>query len=928
MVTKGLLLAVDANSLLHRAYHAYPLTLTTTDNQPVNAVFGFASMLLDALLFYKPEYVFCAFDTNKPTFRHTAYTEYKANRPKTDSELVLQLPYVYEVLKALNIPVFAVSGYEADDILGTVCAKLSTERFHGISQSYVLTGDRDLFQLVNEHVQVVMPKGSFRNLELYNEENVLTRMGVSPAHITDLKGLMGDASDNIPGVKGIGPKTASELLTKYHSLEEIYEHLEDIQKDNKRVAQLLTDGQKSAVMSKELATIAKDTPVTFTAEDAETKVFDAREVMRLFSRFQFKSLFPRLNRLISVTGNEPVPFEEEKAPVELEEIDTSKLGELVASNIMQESFLGKSLSERVAFFNSLQLKDTPVLAIYHNERVYYTQFKPKETIVEGISLYFFGSYPFFANTASNSEENVTAAEFSKVLDIELLSYALHTGRDDYTLQVDLLQSGAGTLSDELDKAPEKVMQLALRRILVELEQAQKYVPLERITDLWKTLKNDVSGEQIPVKIARYEDLPATFGVSLMHHRGISINKEYIVTVAASFREKILKIEKDIVDLVGFEFNVRSTKQLANVLFGNLGLPNAKKTKTGFSTDDEVLQGLLGTHPVIEKILEHRQLAKLVSTYMEPYLEIKEVKSSQSEQSSMQQSLFDIAAPVVESVPHDTRIHSTFAVTGTSSGRLSSTNPNLQNLPVKTEIGKVIRQFFVPEKGKKLLSIDYSQIDLRVLAHISGDKSLIEAFQQGQDIHRSTAAKIFHVPFAEVSDKQRRFAKSINFGLIYGMSSYGLSKSIGVEVSEAAKFIADYFEHFPQVKQYMVDTIEFAREHGYVLSLLGRRRFTPGITTNNKMRAQASEREAINMPIQGGADDIMRLALGQVSQLPEILSGQVKLVLQIHDEFVFELLDDSEFIENVIRKIDNIMMSVVKLKVPLLVDSAVGDTLDM
>lgn len=954
MLTKGLLLAVDANSLLHRAYHAYPLSLTTTDGQPLNAVYGFTSMFLDALQQYKPEYVFCAFDTKKPTFRHISYAGYKANRPQTDSELIGQIPFVYEVLKALNIPVFDIEGYEADDILGTVCSKMSEERFWPITQTYVLTGDRDLFQLVNERVQVIMPKGSFRNLEQFTEEKVYASMGVTPEHVPDLKGLMGDSSDNIPGVKGIGPKTATELLNKYKTIEEIYDHLGDVQQDNKRVAQLLVDGHESAVMSKELATIAIDAPVTFSPEAAETKTFNPTEVSAIFSRLQFKTLFPRLNRLLTLTGNSLTQNNLEqlsmKSPNKEDVVEKSQeFGDSTKAVHTEISLLGLDFSERIARLFTEPEEGKWRLCIYCNEVLYVSEFaRKKKEVVKQLNIISFGLFDMLANAPSVTEQAVLdESKLKKLLDIELLSYLLHTGRSDYSLQQDLLQAGMGTIAEELKNNRSKVVELALYRMATEFDNAQKYVPLPRVLEIWdRTLDVADWGSLIPYVIAISEDLPAAIGVALMHQRGILIDIDKVKVRVEEYKGILDRVEKEIYDIVGFEFNVRSTKQLANVLFGNLSLPNARKTKTGYSTDDEVLQGLSNAHPVIAKILEFRQISKLVSTYMEPYLELKSksLKTKDDDESHGGQiSMFGEAEPKTNEIKLEEteprieeegnllRVHSTFSVMSTSSGRLSSINPNLQNLPVKTEVGKVIRSFFVPEKGKKLVSIDYSQIDLRVLAHISQDKGLIDAFQQGKDIHRSTAAKIFHQPFDKVTDSQRRFAKSINFGLVYGMSSFGLAKSIGVDVKEAAKFIEEYFAQFPLVKEYMNNIILFAREHGYVESLLGRRRFIAGIATNNRMRAQASEREAINMPIQGGADDIMRLALGKISLLPEVLSGETKLVLQVHDELVFEIdapEDAQEYINMKIEKIIQIMENVLVLDVPLKAEAEIGESLSM
>lgn len=949
MLTKGLLLAVDANSLLHRAYHAYPLSLTTTDGQPVNAVYGFTSMFLDALLQYKPEFVFCAFDTKKPTFRHVSYTGYKANRPETDSELMTQIPYVYEVLASLNIPIFDIEGYEADDILGTVCKKVASERFWPITQTYVLTGDRDLFQLVNEKVQVVMPKGSFRNLEQFTEEKVLASMGVAPQYVPDLKGLMGDSSDNIPGVKGIGPKTAVELLTNFHTVEEIYQHLEDVQTKNKRVTQLLIDGHESAVMSKELATIATDAPVTFSPEAAETKTFSPQVASQVFSKLQFKSLFPRLNRFVALTGNafaQSSPGQLTMQPPNKEEVvqKAKELGDVRNARYTSYPLVEKNMSERIELLFKHGSEGTWRLLIYCNEVLYVAEFDIPSNSQKQLKTVSFGLFDCLNNSVSEGQApNPEDIKLNETLDIELLSYAQHTGRGDYSLQQDLLQAGMGNLSDELAANHEKVTEIALYRMAEEFAKATEYEPLPRVLDLWDRLVTVSEwGGCLPYAITMKEDTAAAIGVALMHIRGISIDMAMVKNKIEEYKSIIARVEKDIYESVGFEFNIRSPRQLANVLFGNLSLPNARKTKTGYSTDDEVLQGLLDAHPVVSKIIEFRQVTKLVSTYMEPYLELARRSSTEDAQTSQQTeqiSLFGNPAqiqrleekPMIQMSGDRIRVHSTFSVTSTTSGRLSSVNPNLQNLPVKTEIGKVIRSFFVPDAGKKLVSIDYSQIDLRVLAHISQDKGLIEAFQQGRDIHRSTAAKIFHKNFDEVTDSQRRFAKSINFGLVYGMSPFGLSRSIGVDVKEAAAFIEEYFAQFPGVKEYMNQTIQFAREKGYVTSLLGRRRYIAGIATNNKMRAQASEREAINMPIQGGADDIMRLALGKISLLPEVLSGEIKLVLQVHDELVFEMNDYETaqgHLQQKIEKLIDIMENVITLDIPLKAEAEIGNSLSM
>jgi len=927
MLTKGLLLAVDANSLLHRAYHAYPSSLVTTDGQPINAVYGFTSMFIDALLMFKPEYVFCAFDTAKPTFRHRQYAGYKANRPKKDNELIVQIPSVYEIVRTMNIPLLTLEGYEADDILGTIAHKLISERNPDIKHIHILTGDKDLFQLVNEKVQVIMPKGSFKNLEVYSDAKVMEKMGVTPSQVIELKGLMGDPSDNIPGVRGVGIKTATNLLTEYRSIENIYKNIDGINEKSKRTAKLLIEGHEEAIMSRSLATIVTNAPIGLTLKEAKTKRFDAKKVSELFARFQFKSLYPRYKKLLDLTGN--TILGEDSTPIQKEttSFDTKEYFEEKSSNVLIEEIEVEEFSffERVDFIENLSVKNEHTLLIYQDGKlIKISNFLRKDFFKE--HLITFGAFRFLNDALSVGVGGVAdAATLTKVLDIELISYAMQTGKREYTLKSDYVEAGFPEYANLHREKKDVFLSIIRNRIVSEIERVGKYEELPRVKDVWASqeeMKNPT-----PVQIAMKEDMLAGIGIALMHHRGITINLKQVRKTVIEFRTKVSLLEKEIHDIVGFEFNVRSPKQLGEVLFGNLNLPHGKKTKSGYSTNESVLHSLVDAHPAVRKILEFRKLSKLVSTYMEPYLEL--AGEPQNLEQEDQMSLFG-ASPVIpeDDKPEFYRVHSDFSIMGTSSGRLSSRNPNLQNLPAKTEIGRQVRRFFIPSKGKKLVSIDYSQIDLRVLAHITGDVALVKAFNNNQDIHQNTAAKVFGVPFEKVTTKQRKFAKTINFGLIYGMSSYGLSQSLEIPVDEAQRFIDDYFKKFPGVQKYMAETILFAKEYGYVVSLFGRRRYVRGIDSNIRARAKGSERESINMPIQGGADDIMRLALNKLTVLPEILSGECPIVLQVHDEFVFELKDDEDYIKRKIAKFTDIMENIVDLKVPLKVDAAIGEDLDL
>jgi DNA polymerase-1 len=948
---KGLLLAIDSNSLIHRAYHAYPPALVSSDGRPVNAVYGFTSMLLDILLKYKPEYVFCAFDTHKPTFRHTDYVGYKASRPKTDSELSSQFGIVEQVLQALNIPIFKVEGYEADDILGTITHFAATDRVSPVTHSYILTGDRDLFQLVDDKIHVILPKGSFKNLQEYSTQQVIDSMGVPPERITDLKGLMGDASDSIPGVKGVGPKTACDLITTYGSLEEIYKHIADIANKSKKLATVLQEEEEIAVLSKKLATITKEAPVTFTYEAALTHDFSMAAAMNIFTQLQFRSLLPKLKKFGDLTAQkqEDVPvatvtgsLEDDLAKHIDEYAQTDESFSMSGADILhrlervpvsgeQSTISNWDLQQRITYLYELtqnaKKNKNGFVVIYQDEKLVKLDISRLDlSLFGGVPLLTFGMFHYFNNTPGGIQGSKIAAEnLPKInalindfclIDVEGLSYSINTGRTDYSLVEQFMQ-----YSIDPNVFNPRYTKAVLLRLFIEAKSVQKYETIERVASAWDAVTDIKNEMSTPLKLHQYLDKQTFFGVALMHLRGVLMSTIPIEKTGVDLEKEIQRIEREIFDDIGFEFNIRSPKQLGDILFGQLGLPAKKKTKTGYSTDDEVLQELMEAHPAIPKILQYRQITKLLGTYIKPFLEL--AATYNNEHSGEQ---FTLMAANPEDKKTEFRIHSQFNPLATPTGRLSSNNPNLQNLPIKTELGRSIRKFFVPEKDHVIISLDYSQIDLRVMAHIADDEGLIEAFTNNRDIHRSTAAKVFGVAYEEVDDAQRRMAKTVNFGLLYGMSSFGLSRSLGISVKEAAEFINSYFANFPKVKDYMDEIERFGKEKGYVVSLLGRRRFIYGIDSHIRQRQQAAFREAINMPIQGGTDDIMRLSLGRISMLPEVLSGQVRLILQVHDALVFEVPNNEEMVQQTAEKIKDIMENVIKLKVPLKVEYKIGDSL--
>ncbi len=941
---KKIMLLVDANSLLHRAYHAYPLNLTAPDGSIVNATYGFTSMLLDVLAKIGPKYVVVAFDTKAPTFRHKEYTGYKANRPQTDSELISQVQKTKDILKALNIPVFEKKGFEADDILGTLVALTKKEYKNNIDKVLILTGDKDMFQLVDDFVHVVLPKGSFKNLQEFGPKQVVEKLGVTPEQVVDFKALMGDPSDNIPGVKGIGPKTAKDLLLQYKSLENIYKNLDKIAQEKKRVANLLEQDQENAILSKKLARIKKDVPIVFSLEDAVLKEFDYTEAVQSFTKLQFKSLLPKLQLLAQKFGtNTQVSANGFKMDFNLEHFKKQiqdivmylKAKQLLETELnfddWYELFINKTKVQHfdniedfvdyvVQNTNSGTGKNIEVqhIVFYKSKKeVFIIAIKDLKIKIKDFNIIFWNWWQFaqdLQETSLQTQQKIVDKNL-QVLDLQLISYGLSSGRKDLEfadlvtayLQIPLTQTRNLKTLDKI--------KLQFFVLLSQLEKAVEIISLN------KPFLNLV-GKTDPY---------AVLGVALMQENGISLDLDKVLKYSEILKQELAKTEQEIYDSVGYTFNIRSTQQLGQVLFETLKLPYGKKTKTGYSTSVEVLHSLQGAHPVIDLLLQYRKLQKIYSTYVKPFLELRQgdikLQTEDQEQLSgtVQQSLFanssnnKIGKNII-------RIHSKFDPMRTSTGRLASSDPNLQNLPIRTDEGKKIREFFVPEEGYVFISFDYSQIDLRVLAHLSQDKALVEAFKQGRDIHRETASKIFGKPYDKITKDERRIAKTINFGLVYGMGAYGLATRLGIEQKEAKQFIEEYFKHFVGVKEYIEKTEKFVLTHHYVVSLLGRRRYIYGVDSNNRMRKAAALREAINMPIQGGSDDILRSAISKIVRFREVISREVRLVLQIHDELVFEVPNSKKAIDNWINKTVNTMESAVKLSVPLKVGYEVTDSL--
>ncbi len=703
------LVLVDGNALLHRAYHATP-PLSTSKGELVNAVYGFSAMILKAWDDLNPDFMAIAWDEKGPTFRHQQYTQYKATRGPSDDGLSSQYERVYQVTKALNILEFRLSGFEADDLIGTLAVQSKKEKNLEV---IILTGDRDIMQLIDKNIKVLMPKKTLTDVGLYGVEEFVLRFGFSPKQLIDYKGLAGDQSDNIPGVAGIGEVTATKLIQKYGSVEKIYlpKNLKELPE---RTQKLLAEGAESAVMSKQLATLDLEAPIKLDLSKCKIHDFKKEEVISLFEELEFKSLVNRIKGMDGVGSME----EGEK---------------------------------------------------------------------------------------QNTPNPQTPTSTTTDLDLEVTSV------------------------------------------------------LEKMTKI-----------------------------------GVLVDLDFLDRLGKDLKGRLLKIEKEIYSNVGHQFNLNSPKQLSEILFDELNLPVIRKTKTGRSTDEATLQELSAAHPAIPLLLEHRKLFKLVSTYID-------------------------ALP--KSVGEDGRIHSTFNVEGSATGRISSTNPNLQNIPIRGDEGGELRKAFIAPRGRVLLKADYSQVELRIMAHISGDENLIKAFKEGLDIHAATASKIFNVPVEEITKEQRMVGKTMNFATLYGQGPHALSIQLKVDFATAKQYIEEYFAQFPKVKLWMQKTLEFGYQNGYVQTIWGRRRYIPELQAGNRMLKAAGERMAINMPVQGTNADIIKKAMVEIDKEFQMSNFKCQMILQVHDELLFEC--DESSVEETAKMVKEKMENAIKLDVPVIVDLKVG-----
>lgn len=858
---------IDGHSILNRAFYGVP-DLTNSEGLHTNAIYGFLNIMFKILEEEKPEYLTVAFDVHAPTFRHEMYPEYKGTRKPMLDELRQQVPVIKEVLQAMGVKIIEQAGLEADDLLGTISKRCENQ---GMDVA-IISGDRDLLQLATEKIKIRIPKTKQGKTEVedYYATDVKARYEVTPKEFIDLKALMGDSSDNIPGVPSIGEKTATKIIVEYGSIENAYKHVNELKPP--RAAKALEEHYDLAQMSKVLATINVDADIVYDMEDARLGNLYTEEAYVYFQRLQFKNLLSRFE----VAG--PANKIEDNFKI----ISNKKEAEAVFAKARKQQVVGVSFYKDIQNVLPLFALDAGLTGVgiaFGTEDIYVittnhgiTEDYLLQEITE-LSKYIRALSMFHVKDALKYIENVKQ---DACFDAIIAAYLLNPLKNDYEFS-DVAREQLDILID--DKKEQE--QLAL------YEAYTAFVSQRILLDKLEEAKMD--------KLFFDIEMPLVFTLYQMEKNGVKVEAPALKVYGEQLGMRIVDLEKEIYELAGEEFNINSPKQLGVILFEKMELPHGKKTKTGYSTSADVLEKLAPDYPIVSRILEYRQLAKLKSTY---------------------------ADGLANYIQMDGRIHGKFNQTITATGRISSTEPNLQNIPVRMELGRLIRKVFVPEDGYVFVDADYSQIELRILAHCSGDEQLITAYKEARDIHRMTASQVFHIPFDEVTDLQRRNAKAVNFGIVYGISSFGLSQDLSITKKEAAQYIDNYFNTYPGIKKFLDDAVESGKEKGYVTTLFGRRRPIPELASGNFMQRSFGERVAMNSPIQGTAADIMKIAMINVQKRLSEANMKSRLVLQVHDELLIEA-HESE-VEQVKDILAYEMEHAAELSVPLDVDMHTGE----
>ena len=861
-------LILDANSIINRAFYGVRL-LTTKDGTYTNAVYGFLNIMFKYIEEINPSYIAAAFDLKAPTFRHKMYDGYKATRKGMPEELAVQVPLLKEVLSAMNITVLEKEGYEADDIIGTVARKCSEMGF----ECDVLTGDKDDLQLATEtnKIYLVTTRMGNTDTEIFDSEKVLEKYGVTPAEFVDVKAIMGDTSDNIPGVKGIGEKGALALVSEFKNLENIYLNI-DSDKITKSMRQKLIEGKETAFLSRTLATIDVDVPICFECIDAKVKQYDEETLFEIFTRLEFKSFLKKLSKTYIDEKQQ-----KETVKTELKELDSSNTCEILL-NREKTAYIIDSKNKRLYFAQKADI--CYFIDINDETSNYIKEFFADEKIKKI-------AHSFKEDIIYLSKAGIE--EFNNVFDTEIAAYLIEPSRKSYLIE----ELAFDFLGIVLSKNSESgAVQLSLEGEEEEQEYLHDFTAALLKLENYETEKLKQTEQE---KLFYEIEMPLVFVLANMQMTGVLVNSEKLSEFGEMLTSKIDNLTKEIHALAEGEFNINSPKQLGEVLFERLKLKAVKKTKTGYSTNAETLEKLAGEHPIIEKILEYRQLTKLNSTY------VVGLKNEINKETG--------------------RIHSNFNQTVTQTGRISSAEPNLQNIPVRTELGREMRKMFIAKEGFSLVGADYSQIELRVLAHIAGDKNMTDAFKSGKDIHSSTACRIFSCEEDDITPAMRTAAKAINFGLIYGKGEFSLAKDLNISMKEAKEYINDYLGSYPDVQKYMKDIVAFAHEKGYVTTMFGRRRVIAELASKNFQLRSFGERAALNTPIQGSAADIIKLAMVKVFNKLKENNLKSRLILQVHDELIVEA-EDSE-IEIVKDILKTEMENVCTMAVPLKTDMQVG-----
>lgn len=859
---------IDGHSILNRAFFGIP-DLTNSQGLHTNAVYGFLNILFKILDEEKPDYLTVAFDRSEPTFRHKMYDAYKGTRKPMAEELRQQVPVMKDVLHAMGIVTVEKPGYEADDILGTIAGRAEAD---GMEVS-IISGDRDLLQLATDKVKIRIPKTkkSGTEIEDYNTKDVVERYQVTPKEFIDVKALMGDSSDNIPGVPGIGEKGATNIIVAYKSIENAYAHVDEIKP--KRAQTALAEHYDMAQMSKELATIDTSADIEYDMESARLKNLYTPEAYVFFKRLEFKQMLARFDQL----DNTADPVEECFSILETQdEIDAFFADidvETVAVTFLEEA--GEVYGGAVAYFDSENEEDEPG---QEKEMIHVVFCKckgdiPVSYLEQKMQKLCDSCQTVIAPDIKALLKHIFLEEKKTLVDINLAAYLLNPLKNEYSyddIAKDYLNQMIPAKTDLLGKLklpkaakekPEAVAKLACFTAYICLKSAD---PLR--AQLRETGMERLYDEM---------ELPLVFVLDDMEKMGVRADGDALKNYGEQLVGRIQELESSIYNRAGEEFNINSPKQLGVILFEKLQMPNGKKTKTGYSTAADVLEKLAPDYPIVSEILEYRQLTKLKSTYA------------------------DGLAPCIAS---DGRIHSTFNQTITATGRLSSTEPNLQNIPIRMELGRLIRKVFIPKEGYVFIDADYSQIELRVLAHMSEDQNLIAAYRHAEDIHRITASQVFHTPLDEVTPLQRRNAKAVNFGIVYGISSFGLSQDLSISRKEAENYIESYFETFPGIKTYLDRVVADAKEKGYAKTMFGRRRPVPELSSSNFMQRQFGERIAMNSPIQGTAADIIKIAMIRVYRRLKEENLKSRLILQVHDELLIETaLEEAERVKEILSE---------------------------